>query len=152
MGQSLNLSQGGEYAISSLARLALCYPGAVPVAELARLQDIPSSFLSKILGRCAKAGIVRSKTGREGGMRLAREPDRITVLDVIEACEGQYRRSRCVFYSVRPCDGPACANYCPLRHKEEDLRRELGSATLADMARSLKSHPLNQGGSEWKQP
>jgi Rrf2 family protein len=151
MGQSLNLSQGGEYAISSLARLALCYPAAVPVVTLARLQDIPQAFLAKLLGRCAKAGIVRAKTGPSGGMSLTREPKLIPILEIIEACEGDQRRSRCVFYSERTCDGPFCQIYCPLRRNEEHLREDLRETTLADMARSLKDHPQNQGGLAWTQ-
>jgi Rrf2 family protein len=151
MSQSLNLSQGGEYAISALARLALGFPAAVPVEVLARLQGIPQAFLSKIMGRCAKAGIVRAKTGPAGGMSLTRDPGQIAILEVIEACEGELRRSRCVFYAERPCDGPSCLIYCPLRRNEENLRRELRDTTLADMARCLNEHPLNQGGRAWTQ-
>ncbi len=151
MKQGLNLSQGGEYAISSLARLALYFPAAVPVGTLAQVQGIPRAFLSKILGRCAKVGIVRARTGPAGGMSLARDPELITILEIIEACEGGLERSRCVFYSERVCEGPDCALYCPLRRKEEDFRQELRDTTLADMARSLKDHPLSQGGREWTQ-
>lgn len=146
MGQALNLTQGGEYALSCLARLALCHPAPVSVENLARVQGVPRAFLGKILGRCAKMGLVRAKTGPAGGISLTREPENISILDVIEACEGDQRRSRCVFYSERTCDGPFCEVYCPLRHKEEDLRRELGGATLAEMARSLKDHPRDKEG------
>ncbi len=149
MGRCLNLSQGGEYALSSLARLALRHPEAVSVETLATLQRIPRAFLSKVLGRCAKAGIVRAKTGPAGGMRLVRDPEHISILDIVEACEGDLRRSRCVFYCERSCDGPACLIYCPLRRKEENLRGEMGKTTLAEMARSLQDHPLAQGGRAW---
>jgi Rrf2 family nitric oxide-sensitive transcriptional repressor len=144
LGQTLNLSQGGEYALASLARLALTFPAAVPVAALARLQAVPQAFLSKILRRCARAGIVRAKRGPGGGVSLARAPERVAVLEVFEACEGEQLRSRCVFYAAKSCDGPACAIYCPLRRQEEIFRDGLRGATLADMARSLKDHPLNR--------
>lgn len=146
MGQTLNISQGGEYAVSALARLALSFPAAVSVENLASAQGIPRPFLAKILGLCAKAGIVRAKTGPAGGMSLTRDPTRIPILEIIEACEGELRRSNCVFYSERTCDGPFCQVYCPLRRNEEHLREELKDTTLADMARSLKDHPLNKGG------
>jgi Rrf2 family protein len=151
MGRRLNLSQAGEYAVASLSRLALCFPRPVAVQDLARAQGIPRPFLAKILGRCAKAGIVRSKTGPSGGMTLARDPGSITLLSVVQACEGDFQRSLCVFYGERVCDGPACRIYCPLRRTEENLRSDLGAATLADMSRSLKDHPLNQGGRAWTQ-
>lgn len=150
MSQSLNLSQGGEYAIAALSRLALRYPEPMSVESLAGAQRIPRAFLAKILGLCAKAGFVRAKTGPAGGMSLARDPKTIPILEIIEACEGEFRRSDCVFYSERACDGPFCQVYCPLRRNEEDLRKGLKDTTLADMARSLMDHPLNNnGGREW---
>ncbi len=149
MGRCLNLSQGGEYALSALARLAMGHPAPASVEALAKLQRIPRTFLSKMLGRCAKAGIVRAKTGPAGGMSLLRDPERVSILEIIEACEGDLRRSRCVFYVERSCDGPACPVYCPLRRKEDNLRQEMGKTTLAEMARSLQDHPLAQGGRAW---
>lgn len=145
MGRSLNLSQAGEYAIAALSRLALFAPQPVTVDRLASVQCIPQAFLSKILGRCAKAGIVRAKTGPSGGMALAREAGKITILEIIEACEGSYARQLCVFYPDRACDGASCQIYCPLRKEEEALRQRLARATLADMAAALKDHPDAQG-------
>ena len=143
MGRSLNLSQGGEYAISALSRLALLFPQPASVSTLARVQKIPRPFLAKILGVCVKAGLVRAKSGPAGGMALARDPKTIAILEIIEACEGELRRTDCVFYSERTCDGPFCEVYCPLRRNEEDLRNSLKGTTLADMARSLADHPWN---------
>lgn len=145
MGRSLNLSQAGEYAIAAIARLALFSPQAVTVERLASIQCIPQAFLAKILGRCAKAGILRSKTGPSGGMTLARDAAKITILEIIEACEGSYARQLCVFYPERSCEGTSCRIYCPLRQEEEVLRNRLGRATLADMAAALKIHPDAQG-------
>lgn len=144
MSRTLNLSQGGEYAIAALSRLALLFPEPASVQSLARAQRIPRPFLAKILGACAKAGLVRAKSGAAGGMTLARDPKSIAILEIIEACEGELRRSDCVFYSERTCDGPFCEVYCPLRRNEEGLREKLKGTTLADMARSLAGHPLNR--------
>ena len=94
---------------------------------------------------------MRAQTGPAGGMSLAREPELISILDIIEACEGDLERSHCVFYAGRVCDGPECTLYCPLRRQEEHLREKLRGTTLADMARSLMDHPLSQGGREWTQ-
>ena len=113
--RTLNLTQGGEYAIAALARLALLFPEPASVQTLARAQKIPRPFLAKILSACAKAGLVRAKSGAAGGMTLARDPKSIAILEIIEACEGELRRSDCVFYSERTCDGPFCEVYCPLR-------------------------------------
>lgn len=145
MSRCLNLTLAGEYAISSLSRLVLMSDGAAPatvsVEALAAAQKIPPAFLSKILGQCAKAGIIRTKKGPRGGVALARPPENIPLLEIVEACEGSLARDFCVFYTARRCEGPSCPVYCPLRKDEEELAGRLGRTTLADMAESLRVHP-----------
>lgn len=142
-----NLNRGGEYAIAALTRLALETDGKpgklVPVRILAESQDIPKAFLSKILELCARAGLIATKSGAKGGVSLAREASAISLLDILEACEGPYHRSDCVFYGERKCEGADCVVFCPLREREEDVRVSLARTTLEEMARSLKVHPLN---------
>ena len=144
----LNLNRGGEYAIAALTRLALKSghePGNfVSVHVLAQCQGIPKSFLSKILEQCVRAGLITSKSGSRGGVALTRPPAEISLLDILETCEGSYHRADCVFYSERPCEGPDCIVFCPLRKREEDVRLSLARTTLAEMARSLEVHPLNE--------
>jgi Rrf2 family protein len=144
----LHLNRGGEYAIAALTRLALNSgrePGKlISVRVLAECQGIPKSFLSKILEMCVRAGLITSKSGSRGGVALARPAAEISLLDVLEACEGSYSRADCVFYAERPCEGPDCLVFCPLRKREEDVRVSLARTTLAEMARSLEVHPLNE--------
>lgn len=145
----LNLNRGGEYAIAALTRLALessRTPGTlIPVRALAQSQGLPKSFLSKILELCLRAGLITSKSGARGGVGLARPAEKISLLDILEACEGTYQRGECVFYSDRRCEGTDCVVFCPLRRREEDVRLSLARTTLAEMARSLETHPLNGG-------
>ena len=146
MAKCLNLTRAGEYALAALSRLALESEDSgkpVSVRSLARGQRIPKSFLSKILARCVQAGIVRSKKGPDGGVTLARPARATSLLAVIEACEGSYRRDSCVFYPSRECEGTRCEVYCPLREREERVRGELEGATLDDMARALRKHPFS---------
>ena len=146
------MNRGGEYAIAALTRLALESGGEpgklVPVRVLAEVQDIPKSFLSKILELCLMKGIIASKSGAKGGVALAKPASEISLLDILEACEGPYHRADCVFYGARKCEGADCVVFCPLREREEDVRVSLARTTLAEMAKSLEIHPLNasQGG------
>lgn len=143
----LNLNRGGEYAIAALTRLALASgqePGKlIPVRDLAEAQGLPKSFLSKILEQCQRKGLITSKSGARGGVALARPAAEISLLDILEACEGAYHRADCVFYSDRKCEGADCVVFCPLRKREEDVRLSLARTTLAEMAKSLEVHPLN---------
>lgn len=144
----LNLNRGGEYAIAALTRLALESGGVtgklIAVRSLAESQGLPKSFLSKILEQCLRAGLIVSKSGSRGGVGLARPAAEISLLDILEACEGSYHRADCVFYSDRACEGTDCVVFCPLRKREEDVRLSLARTTLAEMARSLEIHPLNE--------
>lgn len=56
--------------------------------QLARSQGIPLNFLENILTELRRAGIVRTRRGAEGGYRLARPADEVTVADVLRAVEG----------------------------------------------------------------
>lgn len=146
MARCLNLTKTGEYAVAALSRLALesgglCDSKPIAARVLARGQEIPLSFLVKILALCAKAGIIRSTRGAEGGFILNRPADEITLLSILEACEGDYRRRLCVFFPSRICEGPRCDVYCPLRNREEEVRSGLERVTLAEMADALGRHP-----------
>jgi Rrf2 family protein len=85
----LRISAKADYAVRAAVELAAT-PGERPVkAELiATAQEIPLNFLENILGELRHAGIVRSHRGAEGGFRLARPPDRISIADIIRAVEG----------------------------------------------------------------
>lgn len=142
MSRCLSLTRTGEYAISALARLVLMTGGQrglrIPIRRLSSRQSIPKSFLNKILSRCARAGIIRASRGPAGGVSLTRSADRISILEIIETCEGPLVRSRCTFFQKRLCKGSDCSAYCPLRRAEEGARRSLDRLSLASMARSLK--------------
>jgi Rrf2 family protein len=60
----------------------------VKAERIATAQDIPLNFLENILGELRHAGIVRSQRGAEGGFRLAKAADQVTIADIIRAVEG----------------------------------------------------------------
>jgi Rrf2 family protein len=85
----MRISAKADYAVRAVIELAATYDGDPIKAErLATAQDIPLNFLENILGELRHAGIVRSQRGAEGGFRLARPADQITIADVIRAVEG----------------------------------------------------------------
>jgi Rrf2 family protein len=146
MGNCLHLTKSGEYALAALSCLAL-EPQDRPVSikELAEKQRISPTFLAKIMSACGKAGLVHSKPGASGGVMLSRPAESITLLAIIEACEGPYQRENCVFFSARKCEGPDCEVYCSLRESEGKVRERLASTNLAHMAEALRAHP-------WREP
>jgi Rrf2 family transcriptional regulator, cysteine metabolism repressor len=76
----MNISVKSEYALLALFDLALQPAGEpVKIADIARRQQIPQKFLELILASLKQGGFVESRRGAEGGYRLARPADQITV-------------------------------------------------------------------------
>jgi Rrf2 family protein len=77
-----------DYGLRAILELAAAPPGFVTSAEIAAAQDVPPKFLENILLQLRHAGLVTSQRGAEGGHRLARPAEEISVADVIRALEG----------------------------------------------------------------
>lgn len=118
--------------------------GSEPVAarELAEFERLPSDYVEQILLRLRRAGLVESVRGARGGYYLAREPESITVRDVMTASEHQTFEINC---SSHPVDADRChpASACSIRPVWHALQRRvdelLSGITLADL---LKEQPV----------
>ena len=85
----MQFSIGVEYALHSLFYMVDLPSGKViGVKELAILQGISETYLSKVFTKLRKAGVVRAMPGVNGGYELARNSESITFWDVVEAVEG----------------------------------------------------------------
>lgn len=85
----MQVSARVDYGTRALAELASRDAGELVTSEdLARLQGIPVKFLEGILTQLRRAGLVYSKRGVDGGYRLGRPADRISVADVFRALDG----------------------------------------------------------------
>ena len=86
----MRISAKVDYAVRAAVELAAATDDEKPVKaeRIASAQDIPLNFLENILGELRHAGIVRSHRGAEGGFRLAKPADQISIADVIRAVEG----------------------------------------------------------------
>jgi Rrf2 family transcriptional regulator, cysteine metabolism repressor len=90
----MNISVKSEYALLALLDLAMQPPGEpVKIADIARRQKIPQKFLELILASLKQGGFVESRRGAEGGYRLARPADQITVGQALHYLE-QRRASK----------------------------------------------------------
>ncbi len=101
----MELTHRGSYAIRAVLTLARAdEDDVVPARRIAKEMDIPVRFLPQVLGDLSRAGIVEARLGRAGGYRLSRPASAISLLDVIEAAEGDARRQTCVL-TGKLCDG-----------------------------------------------
>lgn len=87
----MKLSLKVEYACQVLAQLGYTYgrPELPHIEELARAEAVPSNYLVQILNELRTAGLIRSRRGKQGGYALLREPESITLREVVEAVEGE---------------------------------------------------------------
>ena len=79
-----------EYACRVLAQLGTHY-GTNKLSQielLARVEDIPANYLVQILNELRKAGLVGSKRGKQGGYFLVDAPEKVTLLDIFKAVDG----------------------------------------------------------------
>jgi Rrf2 family protein len=129
----MRVSAKVDYGLRAMVELAAAPPGFVTSSELAAAQGIPPKFLENILLQLRHAGLVTSQRGAEGGHRLARAPEEISVADVIRALEGPIATVR----GVRPDDleysGAAVGLLDVWLRLRASMRGVLEDTTLADL-------------------
>ncbi len=86
----MELSCKSEYALLALLELAAHYHSGEPlqIRQIAVQQHIPDRYLEQLLATLRRCGLVRSQRGAKGGYLLAREPWKITLLEVLNCIEG----------------------------------------------------------------
>jgi Rrf2 family protein len=89
----MRLSARVDYALRAMAELAAASAPRT-VEQLAAAQHIPSKYLENILGELRRGGLLRSQRGPDGGHRLARPPNEISIADVIRALDGELANVR----------------------------------------------------------
>ena len=133
----VELTKRADYAIRAVVALAAAAPDErLSVRRIAADRAIPVRFLPQVMTDLVRAGLVEGQTGRTGGYRLARPSTAISLLEVIEAIEGDSRRTTCVLRGG-PCnvDG-VCDVHAVFAATQAAMLRELGGATIASLVAS----------------
>jgi Rrf2 family protein len=108
----MQITRQADYAIRAVLHLARVGTGRrASTSQIAQDQNIPPSFLAKIVSQLSVAGLLQTSRGARGGVSLARAPNDITLLEVIEAIDGPILLNECV------ADEANCtfSEDCPLR-------------------------------------
>ena len=131
----LELTRRGDYAVRAMLTLARPGTGQLTSGALVEATAIPPSFLPQVMGDLVRAGLVDNRRGRNGGYRLSRPPESISLLAVVEAVEGDGRRRTCVMRGG-PCrrEGP-CDVHDAFYRAQEAVFGTLAGVSLADVAR-----------------
>lgn len=148
------MGEGVEWAVHVLLLLAwLEDDRPVSAARLAAGHDLPPAYLNKQLQALVREGILLSEPGARGGFRLARQPDRITLMDVVAAIEGREEAFRCVEIRRDGLGGDCpedafdhqCAVSTAMGRADIAWRRALSDQTIADVQREADGHAPGYG-------
>lgn len=103
----------------------------IPVNEISSHLDASPTYLVKVSSHLIRAGIIRSFRGIQGGVQLARDPAEITLLQIVEACQGIIAEPYCSTLIVPE------ANICGFHRAMLDIRQSfmasLSRWTVADL-------------------
>ena len=139
----MRLTRAGEYAIRCMVYLAKQGRGVLTSRqEIANNADIPPHFLAKIAQDLAKAGFIEIRQGARGGFVLLRNPDKISLLEVVETMIGEIYLNDCV---ARPSSCKVtygCAVHRIWMEARDQLRNTLKAVTFDQLVEEGSCIPL----------
>ncbi len=136
----MRISSKSEYGLRALFDLTQRYgEGPIQSRDIHERQGIDENYLNQILILLRKAGLIESLRGPQGGHRLAREPEKITILEALTALEGPLLPPEAG--AENPTTDPADRDI--IREIWDDLRanvqEHLGATTLDDLRQRKRS-------------
>ncbi len=124
------LKKDTDYAVRALIALSLKEDAYVSARRIAETQGIPYQFLRRILQRLTKSGLVESKWGTGGGVRLAAHPSEISIVDVVRIFQGEIELSQCMFRKSICENRPTCALRREIKRIENLVKTEFEQLTI----------------------
>ncbi len=118
----MQITRQADYAVRAVLYLSELGPDQrAATSQIAEDQQIPPSFLAKIVSQLSVAGLLQTSRGARGGVSLARNPEEISLLEVVEAIDGPIMLNECV------TDNGVCVfgDTCPMRPVWCDAQAEL---------------------------
>lgn len=132
----LALGRKGDYSIRAVLDITGHWTkGRRKAREIAEVMDIPERYITQILAKLVREGLLTAVAGPDGGYELARSPEAISLRDVVEASEGPVALEKCILRGGS-CDWRAkCPVHDTWSRAQTALLNELESTTFADLAK-----------------
>lgn len=135
----LQLTRDGEYAVRAVLFLAAQDNGKISlINEISEAQEVPRSYLSKIMQHLTRAGLVKSRRGAKGGFMLARNPAEITLRETIEAVEGPIYLNVCLIKKGECHRDDLCPVHPVWIEAQKKLFEVLEGKTMADLVKDAE--------------
>ncbi|MBM7566617.1 RrF2 family transcriptional regulator [Paenibacillus sacheonensis] len=131
----MKYSQATDYALHAMLYLVTAAPDKpVGVQLLAEKLGVSQTYLSKMMTKLVKAGLIQSATGANGGYRLRRKQEDISFLDIIHAIEGTASLFECSMDH-----GSECLIQQVVMESERQMEQYLGNKKIADVAKLMQA-------------
>jgi Rrf2 family protein len=132
------ISKTEVHALTALAALARIPNGGYAGAgEIAKTTGAPRNYLGKLLKVLGDEGLVESQKGKGGGFRLTRNPESISLLEVMEPVGRVSRMSGCFLGRPKCSDSEPCAVHDKWIKTRTAYFEFLSGMTVADLAREV---------------
>jgi Rrf2 family protein len=137
------LSKKADYGLIAMKHLANHREQhACSASEIAEEYGISATLMAKVLQKLARQSLVAAKHGSSGGYQLAKEPTKISALEVITAIDGPVLITSCVT-NHGACDATdRCSIKEPLRRVNESILEVLGTVTIAQLSEDTQEPAL----------
>lgn len=132
MSNILRISEAASLGMHAMALLSKDPARLVSTGEIASILDVSEAHLSKVLQRLQRTGYVQSTRGPKGGFSLAKDPNKITLLDVFEALEGPLEPTNCLLNNSVCHDG-SCILGGLLETVNKNVKDHLAKTRLSDL-------------------
>jgi Rrf2 family protein len=130
----LKLTKKADYGLMAMKHLAEhADRGACSAKDVAEAYGIPPEALAKILQKLAKAGLLNSQHGMNGGYTLAREAGLISAFEVIRAIDGPLFITSCISVRGECGQSDRCTIREPLRRVNQSIEEVLKRITISEM-------------------
>ena len=131
----MRISTRGRYALRVMIDLAEhASDSYIPLKDIVSRQEISQKYLEGIMTDLSKAGLLDAQHGKGGGYKPGRDPENITILDILLATEGDLAPIACLDKSAEPCSRAAECRTLPMWQKLYEMVYDyFKGITLADL-------------------
>lgn len=144
----MQLTMTGEYALRAMLYICSKPKGSIfQISEISTTNEIPESFLRKIIPQLNKSGILQSQRGIGGGISLLQAAEEFTPLEIIESVEGEIGLNKCLISSDFCSNEKWCSVHTIWSEAQKKLKESLSAKTMAQLAeenliryKSINSH------------
>lgn len=135
----MQITRQADYALRAILFLARLEPSQrAATSQIAEDQEIPPSFLAKIISQLSIAGLIHTSRGARGGVSLARKAEDISLLDVVESIDGPITLNECTQDPSVCSFGESCPIHDVWCETKAELVQKLKAATFDKLLENEK--------------